>query len=412
MRPAETIAHLDGFSGRGSGTDAERRAAAWLCRQLDAPTAGADSTRTARVEPFWCRPNWALTHTWHVGLGVAGSLVSRASPWLGAALLLAALLSIIADALSGLSFGRLLTGERATQNVVSEREREPSGVDPVHLVITANYDSGRDGLVYRDALRRPVAWVAGATGRVGPGWLGWVSLALLWLFVVAVLRVDGHGGTVLDVLQLVPTVGLLLGFALLLELATSRFGPAAGDNASGVAAAIALGRALDAAPPRHMTVDLVLQGAGDGEGIGLRHYLRSRRGVRTAHNTVVLGFAACHTGRVRWWVSDGQLVPRRYFGELRALCGAIAREERQLGAQPHRGRGHAPPLRASWAGLPAIALGCLDRRGVAPRSHQPGDTPAAVQVEAIDETVELGLLLVDRIDSSLASRARRLTTPA
>lgn len=412
MRPAETIAHLDGFSGRGAGTDAERRAAAWLCRELDTTRAGTDSTRTARLEPFWCRPNWALTHTWHLGLGVAGSLVSRASPRLGAALVLAALLSLIADAASGLSLGRLLTRERASQNVVSENERAPPGADPVHLVITANYDSGRGGLLYRDALRRPVAWIANATGRLGPGWLGWALLALVWLFVVAVLRVAGNAGTVLDVLQLVPTVGLLLGFALLLDLATSRVGPGAGDNGSGVAAAIALGRALDAAPPRRLTVDLVLQGAGDGEGIGLRQYLRSRRGVRTARNTVVLGFAACHAGHVRWWVSDGQLRPRRYFRELRALCAAIAREERQLGARPYRGRGHAPPLRARWARLPAVALGCLDRYGVAPRSHQAGDTPEAVQGEAIDQAVELGLLLVDRIDASLAARAGRSTTPA
>jgi hypothetical protein len=412
MPPAETIANLDGFTGRGAGTDAERRAAIWLQGRLDAGAAGAGSRRTARLEPFWCRPNWALAHAWHTALAVVGSLVSRASPEIGAAVLLGTLLSVIIDAITGLSVGRLVTRERASQNVVSEAEVEQPRDDLIHLVITANYDAGRCGLVYRDALRRPVAWLARASGRRAPGWLWWLCIALVWLSVVAVLRAEGHGGTALDVIQLVPTVGSLLACALLLELSTSPFSPAAGDNGSGVAAVIALGLALDAAPPRHMTVDLVLQGAGDGEGIGLREYLHSREQVGQPANTVVLGFAACGAGRPSWWVSDGPLVPLRYRKELRTICAAVAREESRLGAWSHRGRGHTPALRARRARLPAIALGCLDGQGVAPRSHQPNDTPQAVSLEAIDQAVELGLLVVDRIDAMLARRAKEVTTQA
>lgn len=407
MRPAETIAQLDGFSGRGAGTDAERRAAVALAAQLDRGAPPSGGGHTARTEPFWCRPNWALAHAWHAALGVVGSLLTRASPAVGGALLLAALVSVVADAVTGVSFGRLLTRESASQNVVSE---EPPGKGPVHLVITANYDAGRCGLAYRDPLRRPIAWLARAAGRRGPGWLGWLFLALAWLFVVAVLRAEGSSGPTLDVVQFVPTVGLLLGFALLFEMGTSGFSAAAGDNGSGVAAAIALVRALDAAPPRHMTVDLVLQGAGDGEGIGMRHYLRSRREVREARNTVVLGLAACGAGSVRWYVCDGAFVPRGYLRELRSMCAAIAHDEVDLASGPHRGRGHTPALNARWARLPAISLGCLDSLGLAPYSHQPGDTPTAVDTGAIDRVVEYALLLVDRIDASLVSG--HVTTPA
>jgi hypothetical protein len=81
--------------------------------------------------------------TWHAALAVVGSLVSRASPQIGAALLLAALLSVVVDALTGFSVGRLLTRERASQNVVSESELEPPGDGLVHLAVTANYDAGR-----------------------------------------------------------------------------------------------------------------------------------------------------------------------------------------------------------------------------------------------------------------------------
>ncbi len=242
----------------------------------------------------------------------------------GAALIAVALLSLIADALTGWSLGRRLTPERASQNVVSVSGDSGSGADGdqrVRLIITANYDAGRTGLVYRDRLRRAAAWLARVTGLIGPGWQGWLAIAFVWLLVIAVLRLDGHKSTGIGVAQLVPTVGLVLSLALLLELASAGFSPAANDNASGVAAAIALVRALDVAPPRRPAVDLLLQGAGDGGAIGLRRYLQARGKRRRPSNTVVIGFAACAGGDPRWWFSDGPLVPVGLQGAAQAVCG-------------------------------------------------------------------------------------------
>ncbi len=425
---------LAAFEGRGAGTDTERRAARWLAAQL-----GADG-RTVRVEPFWCRPNWALAHAWHVALGLAGSLVSVSSPRLGGALVLAALISVVADERLGFSLGRRLTPERASQNVVafpsyagdrpgdteripsertpSERtpsERTPSERTPVHLIITANYDAGRTGLVYREALRAPFARATGALGGLGPvwlGWLGWLAVALVWLLVIAALRLGGDRGTGIGVAQFIPTVGLVLALALLLELTSSGYSPAASDNASGVAVAMAMASALDAAPPRWATVEVVLQGAGDGFGIGLRRYLRARRGILTAGNTVVLGVAACGAGRPRWWTSDGQLIALRYFQGLTQICRDLARERSMLSVGshrtsavgPHRGRGAAPAFPARSARRPAIAIGALDQRGLASRSHRPSDTPDRLEHSALDATLEFGLMLVDAVDASLADR--------
>ena len=113
MRPAEMIATLARFEGRGAGTDAERRAASWLATEVET------KHRTPHVEPFWCRPNWALAHAWHAALGLAGSLVTEADSRVGGALILIALLSLIADATAGVSLGRRLTREHASQNVTS-----------------------------------------------------------------------------------------------------------------------------------------------------------------------------------------------------------------------------------------------------------------------------------------------------
>ena len=117
MGAADTVAALTGFQGHGAGTESERRAATWLGREL------ATGRREASIETFWSRPNWAAAHAWHVALALAGSLVSVASPKVGGALILVALLSLAVDSLTGVSLGRRLTFERASQNVVSPPPR-------------------------------------------------------------------------------------------------------------------------------------------------------------------------------------------------------------------------------------------------------------------------------------------------
>jgi hypothetical protein len=402
MSTADTVAGLSRFHGRGAGSDAERRAANWLASELQA--AGLD----AQTEPFWCRPNWALAHLWHVALALAGSLVAVSSPKIGGVLVVIALVSAIGDALIGRSLGRRLSPERASQNVVSEATA--GGPRPVRLLLTANYDAGRTGLAYRTTLRRPLVALNKRLSGAAPGWLGWITIATGWLLAVAIARVGGARGTAVSALQLVPTVGLVLAAALLIELATSDRGPAANDNASGVAAALALGRALSAGPPRNLAVELVLTGAGDGDGIGLSRYLRTRRKTLKRANTVVLGLAASGGGEPRWWVSDGAFVPRRYFTPLRELCAKIAGEETYLNAAPHFDRGASPAQPGRAAGLPAITIGCRDRDGLAPRSHERSDTPENLDTNSLDELVNYGLLVVDAIDSYVGGlRAAQVT---
>jgi hypothetical protein len=395
MSTVDTVAGLTAFDRRGAGSDAERRAARWLCDQLQA------GGRDAHLEPFWCRPNWALAQLWHVALGLVGSLVSVSSPKTGGVIVLVAVLSVIADALTGRSPGRLLTPERASQNVVSV---EPDDAKRVTVLITANYDAGRAGLVYRGTMRRTAARLSRFSAGMSPGWTGWLLVAFAWLLAVAIARVGGSRGTGVGALQLPPTVALVLALALLAEVASSDFAPAANDNASGVAAALALARALDQGPPRNANVALVLAGAGDGTPpIGLRRYLRANRRTLNAANTVVIGLAASGSGQPRWWVSDGALIPQRYFVRLRQLAAKIARDEPYLHAGPHLGRGTTPALPARAAGIPAISIGCLDDDGLAPNSHTRADTVDLLDSSALDATVQFGLMLVDQIDAFLAA---------
>jgi Peptidase family M28 len=402
MEPMETVAGLDQFTGRGAGTDAERRAAVWLARHLG--STGDDVT----IETFWCRPNWAAAHAWHVGLAIAGSLVSVASPTAGIAILGVALVSVLVDAAAGVSPGRWLTHERASQNVIVGPPEPQGGPEPdVRLVLTANYDAARTGLAYSRYVRRATARLRCALHGVTPGWLGWLVIAILWLLAIAILRLEGHKSQAIGAIQLPPTVGLVLGFALLLELATAGWSPSAGDNGTGVALGVALAKALGSAPPRHLAVELVLTGAGDGGQTGLRRHLRSRRHVCRPANTVVLGLAACGAGNPRWWASDGALLPLRFAATLRRLAEGIARDEAYLHARAHRGRGATPALPARRARLPAMTIGCLDNLGLTLRSHQRTDEVGRIVPKSLDDALQFALLMVDATDAALADAAER-----
>jgi Peptidase family M28 len=388
MSMTDTVAALAGFDGRGAGTNAERRAALWLASEL------RDTGRPIVIETFWCRPNWALAHAWHAGLALAGSLVAVKSATVGAVLIGAALVSLVLDSLTGHSLGRRLSHEHASQNVVS---RTRTDGPPITLVVTANYDSGRMGLVYRPGIRRPVARLSRLLAGRAPGWQCWLAIGFIWALVAAILRTRGSAGTTIDVVQLIPTASLVLATAALFELAAAPFGPGANDNASGVALAVALVRALDAAPPRHLGVELVLQGAGDGSMIRLRGHLRRRRTERRAPNTIVLGVGASGAGNLTWWIGDGPLVPVRFLRRLAELAEQTA----GASAGPHRGRGVSPAFPARVRGLPAITIGCLGPDGTPPRSHLPSDMPEALDRASLDRALELALTLVDAIDGDV-----------
>ena len=109
----------------------------------------------------------------------------------------------------------------------------------------------------------------------------------------------------------------------LVELGLSPPSPAAGDNAAGVAVALAAIAALDARADGSAAVDLVLQGATDRDPAGPRRYLGRDGAPR--ERPIVLGIAASGSGSPRWWRSDGPLWPLGYDRRLRELAAHTPR---------------------------------------------------------------------------------------
>jgi hypothetical protein len=115
----------------------------------------------------------------------------------------------------------------------------------------------------------------------------------------------------------------------------------------------------------------------------------------------VLGIAPCPQGDIHWWVSDGPLVPLRFFAQLKQHAALLAEQEPELHLRPHHGRGTSPALAARIKRFPAITIGALDERGLPPDSHQMSDTAVTIGESTLDRAVEAALLLVDKIDAGL-----------
>ena len=343
MDPGRIVERIRGTGPRPACSDAERRAARMLASELRA------HGRPARVETFWVRPQWPVAWLLHALLGLVGSIVAIDVPAVGLGLCAVAALSALAELGGRFGVLSLVLPRRATQNVVAAPPAG-TGAKPVTLVVAAAYDSPRAPSGALRTLGRLDAAVRRVTAGLWPHPLGLLALALVLLAALAGARLAGVGGTALGAVQLAPTLVCLFAIGILVDLALASRPQPGGDAA---ALALQLVRALDAAPPRNLAVELVLAGASDGPALGMRHHVRSRRAVTDPEEVAVLHVEPLD-GPARYWTHDGPLLPTRLHPDL---VGAAEAAAARFGAEPLRGRGTTGALEARRARWPAIAVG-------------------------------------------------------
>jgi hypothetical protein len=370
---ARIVTELVGVGPRAACSDAERRAARLLARELKA------NGRTSRIETAWVRPQWPAIWLLHAILGIAGSVLSVDAPAVAVGILAFAGVSAAVELSGRGKVIGLLMPRRATQNVVSESPDRA----PVRLIVTAPYDAPRAQTAFVGSLSR----LDGAVRRITRGWwphpLGLLALSLAVLTACAGARLGDVESTALGAVQLVPTIACILAVAVLSDLAFARAHRGANAHASAAAVALALVAALDERPPRRMAVDLVLAGAGEGPALGMRAFVRSRRATKS-EEVAVLHLDPCAAGQPVAVRSAGPLLPVRLHPQLVRLSGATVRSRRVSGALVAR--------RARW---PAIAIGCVDERG---------QTPERLEPAALEGALASARALVAALDGELAGR--------
>jgi Peptidase family M28 len=369
---------------RAPGSDAERRAAAYLKQRLEG------IGRAAEIESVDVWPAWPLAYSILAATAVVGSVLSVSIPALGAGLALTAALLTFLDAGVLLPTLRRLLGRRASQNVVSWGDRDKPGV----LILVAHYDAGRGGIAlgqkaearraaFGDLVRRPI-------GPLEP--ILWAELAVL---VCCVLRLASLSGFLLTVVQFVPTVLLIVAVALLLDIALSPTKAGENDNATGVALALRLAERFGGGRLDHFDVHVLLTGGQKAVAAGSRSFLRRHKREVRREQTVILNLDAVGSGTVRYTSREGPLFAIKSHPQLVQLCQGIAEDdedENAFGARPLTGRSPSDGYAARSAGLPAITISCRARLDY---------VPARVDADAIERAEGFCAELIRRLDAEV-----------
>ncbi len=390
----ETIDSLCAPPARRTGTDAERRAANRLVELLDAGGARAE------VKSSYVHPQWAAVHLAHCLAAIAGSLVAPRLPALGFVLVLLAAASLYLD-LSGRRYLlRPLFFRRASQNVLSP---PLEGADGPRVILSAHYDTGLTGAAYErwaiglfERFRR--IWPAATTPTAVVFW----SIALL--LPALALRLVGIEAGWVSILQLPQTLLLIVAAFLLGDIALSAPSPGANDNASGVAAALAAARTLSEGPPANLRVHVLLYGAGESTGEGMRWFLRRVRDRLPADRTWLIDLDCAGRGSPRYVAREIPAVARPADPTLLGLCENLAEgseDRRRLALGPAGGAAIA-----AGQGYAAIALTAREGDEFVPADHHTQrDLPAGVDTDGVEAVAGFAVDLVRLLDREVGRRA-------
>jgi peptidase M28-like protein len=387
----ELIRELCSFEGRGPGTDAERRAAKMLAGRL------RQMGRRVDVEPTFVHPQYAVVHLLHAALAIAGSVVATSQPAIGFALVLLAATSTYLDLNTRFYLVRSLLFRRASQNVVSPGSQPHA---PAKLILVAHYDAARTGYVFG----RPLTMLNQLPDRarvvLGPFRLFfWLGIAPL--LPILGVRMAGVDAEWLSVLQIVPTILLIVAGFLLIDVSLSEIVPGAYDNASGVAAVLTAAEELKMDAPANLDVWVVLAGAEECLCEGMRYFVRDHRKELDRDSTFVVNVDSVSWGPVRYEVSEGAVISVPLDRELAELCQALAGADERFAAEPMRYSLFDDALPAQVRGLRAITITDGYR---APWYHRHEDVPERVDAEALTRATEFVVGLARLLDRDVGRR--------
>jgi hypothetical protein len=377
----ETLAGMT----RGSASPGERLSAEWVARRLR-----EEGVSEVGLETFRYQGTYAWAHAAQVA---AGLLASRRAALLGSAACAAALASLELDASGRAQWLRRLLPAGQGTNVVA---RIPAGrrsdaaraaaaaggdVRPATLVLVAHHDAARTGLSWHPRL-------VGLGARPGamPRRMGAVALG----FVLAALPGTRRLGR-----------GLLwLALASYLDIATSPTVPGANDNATGVAALLALARTLAAQPLEHADVVLLAPGCEESGMGGMAAWLRGHRAGLDRERTLVVSLDTLGSGTPIVLEAEATLAPHAYRPEDVELAEAGAARAGVDAPQRWRAGAWTDPILARFAALPAISLLSVGPDGVYTEWHRHTDTPDRVDFAC----VEAGTRIAEGIGREWADR--------
>jgi acetylornithine deacetylase/succinyl-diaminopimelate desuccinylase-like protein len=343
---ADDIAALAAMA-RDSAGPGERAAAEWVQRRL-----AEEGVADVALEPY----RWPRTHAWahlpHFALAATGHPLAR----------LAALVSYELDQSGRVQWIERFLPSGDGVNVVA---RIPArGQARRTFVLVAHVDAQHAGLMWD---RRIVE--AGAARR---------------LKTRAMAPAGALAGAAIAFGRRLP-LGLVAAFVL--DTALRSPVPGANDNASGVAALLALAGRLASDPLDETEVLLVFPGAEEAGMGGMRAFLAAHE--LDPARTFVLGLDTVGSGTPVVARAEGALLAHAYRD---ADLDVVDRGARHAGvAEPQRWRiaAYTDPVLALFAGLPAASVLSVGEHGMYTHYHRPDDLPEHVDTGCVERCVEI-----------------------
>jgi hypothetical protein len=376
------------IGARGSCTPAEQQAAEYAVEQMR--TADA---RNVRIEPYSGAPS---TYRPYV-LAFVAALLGTLAVWLVRerwVMVIAALLSalgawgMLAESDLAGSWMRRLLPRAASHNAVGVLP--PAGEVRRRAVLCAHLDTHRTPIFYSSS-----TWYLLFALLVGGSFVSMAAAALAYalgaLFDWSWVRWIGLAAAALQ----------LFALALCLQADFTPFTVGANDNASGVGVALAVARRLATEPLAHTEVWLALTGCEEVGAYGAAAFL-------DAH-TAELGPDALHVildqvgfGRVRYLTADGLILKRKTHPRALQLARRAAYELPDLKMHGQIGLAYTDALVATKRGLIALTLNTLPSvtTNDTLHWHQPSDTLAHVDPDALADTHAVVWQLLQQLDSA------------
>jgi hypothetical protein len=362
---------------RPSASAGERRAAEWIAgrlRELGCHTA----VECERAHGgYW----------WPLGLASGVAALAGLAAWrgrrrLGLATALAAACAVREEVGDGALRLRRRLPQRSTFNVVA---RTGDRTAARTVVVVAHHDAAHSGLIFHPALPAFVAARFPGIVARAHGTPPVMHVVLAGPALVAAGALTGRRWTTgLGAALALATAGCLV------DIARRPAVPGANDNASGVAALVALARALRENPVQGTGVLLVSTGSEESFMEGMRAFGRRHFAALRPEHTHVICVDSVGSPRLGQASGEGMLVLRRYptdFCTLVAECAAAAGIDL---IPPMNARLTTDALVALRAGYPATLIASVDPATKLPSNyHWPTDTPANVDYGTIAAAARL-----------------------
>jgi hypothetical protein len=381
---------------RGSASEGERQGAEWMAARF------REMGLEPEMEEFRFYPDYWKAWGAHAALAALAGAAALASPR-------AARGSALVGALVAASFwGDLTTGYHWLRGLFPAREsfnvlaRLPNPRARRVLIISAHVDAARSGTVFHPAIASWLVQRFGPSKRQGP---------IMQLPFAAMLAVAG--GSLARALGLPRWLWrnpLRLGVALnavtaafLADIGRSPVVPGANDDATGIAAVLALAHDLRRKPPANLEVWFLGLGCEEAIMGGMVAFGRQHFPEISSRDPFVLNFEVLGSGKLSVMEGEGFLKFFPYHAEAVGLAAEVAREPAFSDVGSHIIRFGTDALVPTRHGIPAVTIASVNEDGYVSPYHWPTDAPDGIDLRSVERGVAFASRMIELLDQRAAS---------